>query len=96
MNRVELPQNIELAGKVLEADRITRAMEMGWSGKFFDGSSEKAGNIAGVVILTAFALLASALFLGPDTPAFPKGQVVTLMGSIITGALGFLFGRKGD
>ncbi|SRR5579871_6545546 len=72
-----------------------KAMEMGWIGRFFGGAAEKPGNIAGAALFLSFAFLAAILFWGPNSPDFPKHEAVTLFGGIITGALGFLFGRTG-
>ena len=70
-----------------------KAMDMGLLGKIFGSTTEKPGNIAGAAILLSFVFLAAVLFYGPNSPDFPKHVAVTLFGGIITGALGFLFGR---
>jgi hypothetical protein len=67
---------------------------MGWMGMIFGDATEKPGNVAAIAIVLAFVGLMIVLFAVPDSATTPKGQVVTLLGSIITGALGFLFGRK--
>jgi hypothetical protein len=72
----------------------TKKLEMGLMGVVFGDATEKPGNIAAVAILLAFIGLMIILFALPDSATTPKREVVTLFGSIITGALGFLFGRK--
>jgi uncharacterized membrane protein (Fun14 family) len=67
-------------------------LEIGLVGLIFGDATEKPGNIAAMAIGCAF-LLMLALFLIPDSAATPKREALTLLGSIITGALGFLFGR---
>ena len=69
-----------------------KAMEMGLIGRIFGGAAEKP-NIAGIAMLLSFVFLAAVLVYGPNSPDFPKHEAVTLFGGIITGALGFLFGR---
>ena len=93
MNKIEIPTNPKLAGMVLDAEHKSRKLEMGTLGNFMGGVTEKPGNIAGVAIFASFVALLAIIFLGPDSPGFPKNEAVTLFGGIITGALGFLFGR---
>jgi len=62
-------------------------------GRIFGDASEKPGNIAGVAIVLALILLLVIMFEIPANDS-AKPQVLTLLGSIITGALGFLFGRR--
>ena len=71
----------------------SKKLEIGWMGIIFGDASEKPGNIAALAIVLAFALLV-VLFFVPDTTSGPKAQAMTLLGSVITGALGFLFGRR--
>jgi hypothetical protein len=94
MNRTELPDDPEFAGQILQAEHQSRRLEMGLLGHWLGGSSEKPGNIAGASIIVSFLCLIAILFLGPDSTTFPKKEAVTLFGTIITGALGFLFGRS--
>jgi hypothetical protein len=93
-NEVQLPENVELAGRVLDARHASKLVEMGWIGRIFGSATEKPGNIAAMVIAFSFAALVAVLFFGPNSADFPKGQAVTAFISIITGALGFVFGRS--
>jgi hypothetical protein len=70
-----------------------KKLEIGWLGVVFGDAAEKPGNIAAVAMLLAFLMIA-ILYFAPDSPNIPKREMVTLWGSIITGALGFLFGRS--
>lgn len=61
-------------------------------GMLFGGATEKPGNIAGFAILISFIGI-MALLIAPESASFPKREALTLFGGIITGALGYLFGR---
>lgn len=76
-----------------QLQQASKKLEIGWMGFVFGDAAEKPGNIAGIAIIAAFVMLAFALFLIPANDA-AKNQALTLFGSIITGALGFLFGRR--
>jgi hypothetical protein len=69
-----------------------KKLEIGWMGLIFGDAAEKPGNIAAAAILLSFLMFVVLVF-APDSSGLPKSQVMTLIGSIITGALGFLFGR---
>lgn len=74
-------------------------MHLGWVGKFIGGGPEKAGNIAFTVVGVALLILAvgaGALAWSQNTTvaqAFDK--LVTGCISLITGALGYIFGKGG-
>jgi hypothetical protein len=57
----------------------------------FGDVANKPGNVAALAIFAAFVLLAVVWLSGIADG--PKGQATTLLGSIITGALGYLFGK---
>jgi hypothetical protein len=76
-----------------DAQQASKKLEMGWMGIIFGDVANKPGNIAAVAIVLAFVMFAAVLIFVPDTAASPKREALTLFGSIITGALGFLFGR---
>lgn len=94
-----------LFGGKLMADQVTpnlahaqlqqasKMLEIGWMGRVFGDAAEKPGNVAAAAIVLAFIMLAVVIIVVPDT-ATSKTQLLTLLGSIITGALGFLFGRR--
>jgi hypothetical protein len=80
------------------------AFELGWLGKLFGGKSEKAGNISGVVIV--LCVLSLAVIWAVDTyiaqlgkhaePAMPFENIFSGLLSVITLALGYLFGKSGN
>jgi hypothetical protein len=71
---------------------------LGFIGKFVGGGPEKAGNIAGLVIIASFIVLLIALFAPAliTNPAIVSvsDKVATGAISLITGALGYLFGAS--
>lgn len=71
---------------------------LGSLGKFFGGGPEKAGNIAGLVVIIATVLLFSAVISLAviDTVAVADVMKVIIASafSLITGALGFIFGAS--
>lgn len=92
------------AGRVPGSDPLTApngklSMHLGWVGKFIGGGPEKAGNIAFAVVGFSLLILligAGALAYSQDTTvagAFDK--LVTGCISLITGALGYIFGKGG-
>jgi hypothetical protein len=80
-----------------KSDHVQQAakkLEIGWMGLIFGDAAEKPGNIAALAILLAFfGILAIAVWV-PDTSSAPKRELITLFGGIITGSIGFLFGRS--
>jgi hypothetical protein len=70
----------------------SKRLEIGLMGLIFGDVANKPGNIAAAAIVLAFGSLLIVLFLVSDSE--PKNQAITLFGSIITGALGYLFGRS--
>lgn len=95
MSNFDLPENPDLQGKIIEGrlQHETRRLERGALGYLFGAGTEKPGNIAGAAIMISFIALI-ALVWAPDSNVYPKRELVTLFGGIITGALGFLFGRS--
>jgi hypothetical protein len=94
--KFDLPPDAHLAEKIIDGEHghRSRLTEMGIFGRLFGGGLEKPGNVAGFAIIASFVFLAVVLIWGPDSTVFPKKELVTLFGSIITGSLGFLFGRS--
>jgi len=96
-NKIELPQDVDLAAKVIETEgqKEHRKQEMGWLGRVFGSVEDKPGNITGFVIILLIAAICALAFLGPGDPNFPVDKVLTAFLSILTIALGYLFGRSG-
>jgi hypothetical protein len=73
---------------------------LGRVGKYIGGGPEKAGNIAYIVIVASLVLLivgaACGAYSQSDKLAAIYDRVVTGAISLITGALGFLFGKSGS
>jgi hypothetical protein len=88
VNRVSVPTSES------HIQQAAKKLEIGWMGLLFGDATEKPGNIAALAILLAFVgILIAAIFV-PDVANSPKRDLITLFGGIITGAMGFLFGRS--
>lgn len=72
--------------------------EKGWIGHIFGARSEKSGNVAGILVLSGLGLIGFAYFLQspPNGPPqlYPAKDFVGAVVSLITLALGYLFGRN--
>jgi hypothetical protein len=74
----------------LTAEDLTHhSQELGVLGKIFGSRENAPFYIAAMAIIFSFAMIACILVLAPD-----NNQALTLFGAIITGALGFIFGRS--
>src|SRR5438045_9538961 len=95
MARLTLPDNLQLASKVIdfETQRTTRSLEMGWIGRVFGSVHDKPGNIAGFAITVSFVVLVGVLILSAYNPNFKTDAVIPVFTGIITLALGYLFGK---
>ena len=72
---------------------------LGVVGRFVGGGPEKAGNIASIVIFASLALLIGGLIVSGTLPDGSKlapviDKLIAGAISLITGALGFLFGAS--
>jgi hypothetical protein len=96
MAKLELPQDPILASKVvdLEARKYERRQEGGLMSAMFGFSSEKPGNIAGFVLIVSFMLFLVVMIWGTDSSSISKKDELVMIGSFITVALGFVFGRS--
>jgi len=84
-NQVIKPTNAHI-------QQAAKKLEIGWMGFIFGDATEKPGNIAGAAMLLGFLGIMLVAIWMPDGPN--KGSLLTLFGSIITGAVGFVFGRS--
>lgn len=89
----------ESAAKRKNDHEIKKAeLDLGKIGKYIGGNKEKAGNIACTVIILAFLILigAAVAMVYTDNPKFADvlSKIVTGSFSLISGALGFIFGSS--
>lgn len=100
---VSAEQYIALQTKQMDHDAEYRlaALEVGWFGKVF-GSKNAALNIAGITVVLALCVscMVSGLLVYGATNGATNGardnafEIWKYTAPIITGALGFLFGKK--
>jgi hypothetical protein len=91
----ELPQNRDLAAKVVEADTAieVKRTEMGWLGRFLGDSAHRPGAIAFITIVCSFVLLGVTLFgMEKDNPS--QATAITVLSGLISASVGYLFGRS--
>jgi hypothetical protein len=73
--------------------------EKGWFGHIFGARSEKSGNIAGLLVMIALVFMGCAYF-APAKPVLPNESAIlpkdflSALVSLVTLALGYLFGRN--
>lgn len=95
-NRVQLPDDPKLAGKILDAEhaQASKRIERGAVGWLFGSGKEKPGNVAGLAILLAciMIILLAELNMATDVP---RKELIMLIAGIIPGALGYYFGFLG-
>ncbi len=96
MNKLELPKDKELAGKVLQAqsDQETKKIERGFMGRLFGMATEKPGNIAGFVILTSLFAIVLIIVAMPDGASVTKRDAIGGFVGLITLSLGYIFGKS--
>jgi hypothetical protein len=71
--------------------QANKKLEFGWMGRIFGDVAHKPGNIAGTAMLLGFVgIIAVAVWMPSGTD---KASLLTLFGTIITGSIGFVFGR---
>lgn len=89
-NKLELPKNVTLAGKMLDEQRKERGA-MGW----LWGTKEHAPlNIAGFMLISCVLALIAVAFIVPDLVRTHSQLIVSSIFSLITLIVGFIFGRK--
>jgi hypothetical protein len=95
MNHANLPDNPDLAGKLIDAERAAEKarLDRGIIGVIFGTKDHVPNNVAALVALLSILLLIALLSLGSDTATLPKKDAMAGILSLITLSLGFLFGR---
>jgi hypothetical protein len=96
MDEIQPPHNPEIAATVVQGEqsRKSRQVEMGWIGRAFGSHTDKPGNIAAFVIIVSFLFLAAIFIFAPDSQDISKREIAASCFALISGALGFVFGRN--
>lgn len=95
MNFANLPKNTDVANKVVDAtvaDAAARG-ERGWLGQVFGGKENVPNNIAAFTVVVGVILLCAVIAFAADGTSFTRKDGVAAALSLVTLALGFLFGR---
>ena len=91
------PENIPSVSPEQQRSGLTQidlrhhSQELGWMGKIFGSRHNAPGNVAGVAVAISMLALLYLLVEGPENQRTSQG--ITLFGSVVTLALGYLFGR---
>ena len=85
-NQVTKPTNVHVQ------QQAAKKLEIGWMGLVFGHAAEKPGNIAGAAMLLGFIGIIVVAIWMPEGAS--KSGLLTLFGSVITGSVGFVFGRS--
>jgi hypothetical protein len=93
MDRLELPSDPSLARAVIESQIKHSELSLGSGqlGKFFGSSTNAPTNIAGIIVLLLTTSCIAALFVPSNIPAL---EFLKLVLPVITGILGYLFGKS--
>lgn len=84
-NQVAKPTNVHI-------QQANKKLEIGWMGIVFGDAAEKPGNIAAAAMLMGFVgIIVVGVWMADGQS---KAGLLTLFGSIITGSVGFVFGRS--
>jgi hypothetical protein len=93
MNRIDVPSDRKLQGKILDAqhEQQSKKISRGVMGWLLGIGDEKPGNLVGFSIIVA-CLMIVALGMLPFPPDVPRRELIMLIAAIIPGALGYYFG----
>lgn len=93
MAKFVIPEDKEIANKLIEGQHAATAkrLEAGWVGIVLGDSNNKPGNIAFITIVLSFIGMITAI--SASDQSIPKMQLIASLTSLITGALGYAFGR---
>jgi hypothetical protein len=92
MAKLELPDDKELAGLLvdIQARRVDRQLQVGWIGIIIGPREQAPFNIAATIGVIALLALVLLLAFGE---ASARGQAVPVLASIVSGVLGYIFGK---
>ncbi|MBY3228558.1 MULTISPECIES: hypothetical protein [Rhizobium] len=93
---INLPKDKELAAHVINGAQAKEqlGMKMGIIGKVFGSGDEKAGNIAGLVLVASLVAVLYLLWLSAAYPQAKVSEAIAGFFGIITTTVGYIFGRK--
>jgi hypothetical protein len=96
MSKLELPENPKLASQVLSthADQEALKLRRGIMGWLFGMGEEKQINVGAFAFIFSSLMFIAVYLWGPDGTDFPKGQVTTVFGGLMSAALGYVFGQQ--
>ena len=94
MNKFDLPDNPELASKMLEADdkRQEREIESGALGRFFGNNPRVPTYIAGFVAVISTSVGFIYTFLPDDWKAVPTAELWKIISPFVLACLAYIFG----
>ena len=89
------PEYYQFERAKMEHERHQQAGMLGWVGKFLGGRDEKAGNIAGLMVLLCILVISILTAVGAYTGKWENfDTTIGVLGATLTACLGYLFGRK--
>jgi hypothetical protein len=95
LDDLNLPADARLAGKMLDGHvKIEQTkIERGKVGEWLGSTQNVPSDIAGVIALVASIVLIGAVSLWAGTSDFTHKEAIAALSSLVTLALGYLFGR---
>ncbi|UXS09215.1 hypothetical protein [Agrobacterium tumefaciens] len=93
---LNLPKDKDLAVHMINGAQAKEqlVMKMGWVGRVFGSGDEKAGNIAGIVLVVCIAAVLFLLSLAAVYPEAKLSEAIAGFFTVITTTVGYIFGRK--
>lgn len=95
-NNIQLPKDKELAAHVISGTQAKEqlVMKMGLVGRIFGSGDEKAGNIAGIVLVSSLVAVLFLLWISAAYPTAKVSEAIAGFFTIITTTVGYIFGRQ--
>ena len=92
----KLPKDKDLATKLIESETQSELdrRDRGLLGKLFGNKESAPFYISGVVLFLLIIFLIAFCFIGQETVALSKKDVLILILPIVTSIIGFFFGSK--